>query len=263
MIEVDDQPGLIQVKPHSDEPRLQVRLKLTNHEHLLPVIERVRRMFDLSADPLQIANHLARDPRLKPLLEKRGLRVPGVWDGFELAVRAILGQQLTAQDPRPLISRLVRNFGRPVQTSVKGLTHLFPRPEVLTHADLSRAGIRGACAAAVRSLSQALSKREIEFEAAKTLEGTLSHLRAVRGMGNPRAPTSPCVHVESRIRFPSRMSDCAGALELAEFRFLRPSSCGWPIAGGRGAHTPLCICGQPIREAAHHRRGRITPTSRK
>jgi AraC family transcriptional regulator of adaptative response / DNA-3-methyladenine glycosylase II len=82
-IEVHDEHGVLEVMPDADEPRLKVRLKLTNHEHLLHVIERVRRIFDLGADPLQIAGHLARDPILKPLLDRRpGLRVPGVWDGL-------------------------------------------------------------------------------------------------------------------------------------------------------------------------------------
>jgi AraC family transcriptional regulator, regulatory protein of adaptative response / DNA-3-methyladenine glycosylase II len=187
-IGIDDEPGLIEVMPDDNEPRLHVRVKLTNYENLLPVIEHVRRMFDLSADPLQIASHLARDPKLKPLLNRRpGLRVPGVWDGFEIAVRAVLGQQLTARDPSPLIARLVRKFGRPVQTSVKELTHLFPLPEVLARADLSIAGIPGACAQAVRALALAVCKRKVTFEAAKTLEETISRLRAVRGIGNSKA----------------------------------------------------------------------------
>ena len=82
------------------------------------------------------------------------------------------------------MAKLVRNFGRPVQTSVKELTHLFPRPEVLADADLSIAGVRGACASAIHALFQAVSKRAIRFEAAKTLEETLSRLRAVRGIGS-------------------------------------------------------------------------------
>lgn len=187
-IEVDGQPGEIEVRPDDDTPRLRVQVKLTSYEHLTAVIERVRRIFDLGADPLQIASHLSRDPRLKTLLDARpGLRVPGVWDGFELAVRAVLGQQLTVRDSSLLVARLVRNFGRPVETSVEGLTHLFPRPEVLADADLSCAGIRGACAGGIRTLARAVCKRELAFEASKTLEDTLSRLRAIRGTGERKA----------------------------------------------------------------------------
>ena len=82
------------------------------------VVERVRRIFDLTADPLQIANHLARDAWLTPMLQARpGLRVPGVWDAFELAVRAVLGQQLTSVDSRSAIARVVHCFGKSVRTS--------------------------------------------------------------------------------------------------------------------------------------------------
>jgi AraC family transcriptional regulator of adaptative response / DNA-3-methyladenine glycosylase II len=87
----------------------------------MQVIERVRRMSDVGADPLQIASHLSRDPQLKPLLEARpGLRVPGVWDGFELAVRAVLGQQLTTGESTRIVGRLVRAFGKPVESSMAG-----------------------------------------------------------------------------------------------------------------------------------------------
>jgi AraC family transcriptional regulator, regulatory protein of adaptative response / DNA-3-methyladenine glycosylase II len=187
-IEVDDEPGEIEVRPDHDEPRLQVRIKLSSYERLMQVIERVRRIFDLGADPLQIASHLSRDPRLKALLDALpGLRVPGVWDGFELAVRTVLGQQLTARDSTILVGRLVRTFGQPVESSVVGLTHLFPRPQLLAHADLSRAGLRGACATALRALARAVCNGELTFEASKSLEHTLERLCAIRGIGAPKA----------------------------------------------------------------------------
>ena len=85
-IEIDGQPGEIEVRPASDEPLLHARVILPSYEQLMLVVERVRRMFDLRADPLQIANHPAQDSRLGELLQARpGLRVPRVWDAFELA----------------------------------------------------------------------------------------------------------------------------------------------------------------------------------
>ena len=84
--------GTIDVRPGNSEPVLAVRIELPGYEHLMKVVERVRRIFDLGADPLRIAEDLSRDERLKPLLDRRpGLRVPGAWDGFELAVHAVLG----------------------------------------------------------------------------------------------------------------------------------------------------------------------------
>lgn len=110
-IEVNGEFGEIEIRPDDVEPRLRIEVKLASHEHLLQVIGRVRRIFDVDADPLQIANHLSRFPQLKSLLETRpGLRVPGVWDGFEFAVRTILDNQLTTQNPVDVITDLVRIF---------------------------------------------------------------------------------------------------------------------------------------------------------
>lgn len=183
-IEVDGEPGEVEIRPDNGEPRLRVEIKLESHEHLLQVIERVRRMFDLGADPLQIASHMSRYPRLKPLLEKRpGLRVPGVWDGFEFAVRTILDQQLTARDAAAVVTRFVRTFGTPVNSAAVGLNHLFPQPEQLAEADLSVVGIRSGCARAIRALARAVVERTLTFETSKSLEDTVSRVAAIRGIG--------------------------------------------------------------------------------
>lgn len=88
------------------------------------IIERLRRIFDLAADPREIAIALAVDPLLTKRIEAMpGLRVPSCWDGFELAVRAILGQQVSVRGARTLAGRLVRSFGNPISASPP-LTHL-------------------------------------------------------------------------------------------------------------------------------------------
>ena len=132
-ISIGGAAGIIDVCPDKIEPVLSVRIELPGYQDLMKVVERVRRIFDLAADPLRIADDLGRDQRLKPLLDSRpGLRVPGVWDGFELAVHAVLGQQLTLGDSMRAAGQLTQAFGKPFQTSVAGLTHLFPRPECLS-----------------------------------------------------------------------------------------------------------------------------------
>jgi AraC family transcriptional regulator of adaptative response / DNA-3-methyladenine glycosylase II len=149
----------------------------------MKVVERVRRIFDLGADPLRIADDLSRDQRLKPLLDRSpGLRVPGAWDGFELALHAILGQQLTAIDSTTLVGRLVQTFGRPFHTSVEGLTHLFPKPEDLLDADLSKVGIDGARAATVHALARAVCGEELTLAASMTLEAAISRICTIRGI---------------------------------------------------------------------------------
>jgi AraC family transcriptional regulator of adaptative response / DNA-3-methyladenine glycosylase II len=152
----------------------------------MPVVDRVRKLFDLDADPLQIATHLSSDRRLRALLNARpGVRVPGVWDGFEIAVQALVGRQVI--DSTRSVARLVQAFGKPVETSVEGLTHLFPRPEVLADADLSSVGIRGTSATRIRSLARAVCKGALTFGVSRTLENTLSHLQSLRGIRSSEA----------------------------------------------------------------------------
>jgi AraC family transcriptional regulator of adaptative response / DNA-3-methyladenine glycosylase II len=182
-VESDGGAGVIDVRPDQEDACLIVRIALPKYQGLLRVVARVRRMFDLEADPLQIDAHLSRDPRLRPLLDRRpGLRVPGVWDGFEVAVRAALGQRLTFIDSNAVAGELVRNFGRPVDTSVQGLTHLFPRPEDLADADLAHFGIGMKCAASINALARALCNKKFTFESAAALQDTISRLTAIEGI---------------------------------------------------------------------------------
>src|SRR2546426_264355 len=141
-IVVGDAAGTIEVRAAAGEPHLLMRVRLARHERLLQVVERARRLFDLDADPVLIANHLARSPELRPLVARRpGLRVPGTWDAFELAVRAVLGQQVTVRGATTLAGRLVRAFGTPLAHAEDALTHLFPPPEALAEADLAAIGL--------------------------------------------------------------------------------------------------------------------------
>ena len=187
-IEINGQGGEIEVRPEPDESRLRVRVTLPSYEQLMVVVERVRRIFDLGADPLQIANHLSQDSRLGEMLEARpGLRVPGVWDAFELAVRAVLGQQITYVDTKLVIARLVRTFGRPIKTTSPKLTHLFPSPEILATADLASIGIPPGRAETLRALALATCQGKINPAVCKSLDDVVSRLCAIQGMGSRRA----------------------------------------------------------------------------
>jgi AraC family transcriptional regulator, regulatory protein of adaptative response / DNA-3-methyladenine glycosylase II len=189
-IEVEGVAGTIAVWQDAVNPQLLVRIDLPRYDSLMQVVERVRRIFDLGADPVQIASHLQEDPKLKPLLNAwPGLRVPGTWDGFELSVGAVLGQDLTTEshNRKRLLRRLVDRFGRPVKTSIPGLTHLFPRPQELSDADLSTVGISGDRAEAVRTLARAVFHKKFTFRALKTLDETVSRLCGVPGIDQTTA----------------------------------------------------------------------------
>ena len=158
---------------------------LPGSPELIRIVERVRRIFDLGADPRQIGDHLRRDPALAPLIAARpGLRVPGAWDGFELGVRAILGQQVSVRGATTLAGRLVRRCGEPLRGEMpEGLTHLFPRPERLARADLSSIGMPGARVEAVRTLARAVARGDLRLDGALELEETLARMRALPGLG--------------------------------------------------------------------------------
>src|SRR5262245_15672104 len=107
---------------------------------LLAIVERVRRICDLGADPAIIEAHLGGDPLLGRTLRRHpGLRVPGAWDGFGLAVRAIIGQQISVAAATTMAGRVAARFGTPVAAGA--LTHLFPAPAQLAGAELERTGL--------------------------------------------------------------------------------------------------------------------------
>jgi AraC family transcriptional regulator of adaptative response / DNA-3-methyladenine glycosylase II len=182
-IEVNGAPGVLTVRPGHGDSQLIIQLHANNYHGLAETVERVRRMFDLSADPVRIASHLCRDKKLRSLIRQRpGLRVPGVWDGFEVAVLSVLGQKLSSRNSNPLVGRFVRMFGAPVNTSVCGLTHLFPKPEILGLADLSKAGISDARSKAIRKICSPAARKELKFATAKTLEQSISRLEKTCGV---------------------------------------------------------------------------------
>jgi AraC family transcriptional regulator of adaptative response / DNA-3-methyladenine glycosylase II len=187
-IEVAGMQGFLTVRPDSTRPRLVVCLETKGSEGLEHAVERVRRIFDLGADPVQIANHLSRDPKLRQLLKLRpGLRVPGVWDGFEAAVLAVLGQKLTVPGSKRSVTRLVQVFGTPIGAPIPGLKYLFPRPDIIARADLSKAGIGKVHAGILRNLASAATRRHLTFSTFRTLEQTVSQVGAACGIDESTA----------------------------------------------------------------------------
>src|SRR5207247_5628421 len=122
--------GWIAVEPSPRRHTLRVELSLSLVPALLPTLARVKQLFDLTAEPRQIAAHLG------PLAAARpGLRVPGAFDGFEVAVRAILGQQISVRAATTLAGRFAAASGEPIQTPCPAVPHLSPPPEPLAASD--------------------------------------------------------------------------------------------------------------------------------
>ena len=176
--------GVVAVERGRDERHLLLRAPAALARGLAFLAARARRLFDLDADPAAIASHLARDPALARRLRRLpGLRVPGAWDGFELAVRAILGQQITVAGATALAGRLVERWGRPLARGDGSLGALFPAAADLAAADLEGVGLPGARARAIRALAAAVRDGELELDAPGDPARAATRLEALPGVG--------------------------------------------------------------------------------
>jgi AraC family transcriptional regulator of adaptative response / DNA-3-methyladenine glycosylase II len=181
---LNGEPGWMEVALASSTTALDVRINYAQPRWLFLIIERVRAMFDLAADPDSFTRQLRRDPLLgSRIASKPGVRVPGCWDGFELAVRAVLGQQVTVRGATTLAGRLVREFGSRLD-SAPGLSHLFPTPEKLAVADLSRIGIPRARASTLCSLARAVAEGKLSFFGVVDPEEFITNFRKIPGIGD-------------------------------------------------------------------------------
>jgi AraC family transcriptional regulator of adaptative response / DNA-3-methyladenine glycosylase II len=180
-----DVAGQLEARPDEFEHRVILTVPLEGARFLMAIAERVRNIFDLNSDPAAIARHLGRDALLSGILaEHEGLRVPGTWDGFEMVVRAIVGQQVTVKGARTLVGRLVRSFGRPMPEKVGANDgFVFPQPEALADAELERTGIIRSRANAIRSLARCVCEGTLSLETAPSLESGIATLMALPGVG--------------------------------------------------------------------------------
>lgn len=185
-IEIDGVRGTVAVEP--EDGALRATVRFARLSALPKIIARLRRVFDLAADPQAIGAQLAEDPALAPLVAARpGLRVPGAWDGFELAVRAVLGQQITVAAAIGLAGKLVARHGAPLapgETATPGLTHVFPAAERVAAADLTTLGMPRSRVACLSSLAAAVAADPQIFGAGRTLEDAITRLRGLAGIGD-------------------------------------------------------------------------------
>jgi AraC family transcriptional regulator of adaptative response / DNA-3-methyladenine glycosylase II len=183
----DGAVGTVEIRHLADRESLDVTIRFPSVRALPAIVARIRRVFDLGADVATIGAHLAQDPLLAPLIAERpGLRAPGGWDGFELAVRAVLGQQVTVEAGRRLAGQLVRLCGMPVpaaQRSDPALTHAFPTAAQVAATDLTPMGMPNARKAALTALAEAVLADPHLFEPLGSVEETVARLRAIRGVG--------------------------------------------------------------------------------
>lgn len=180
--------GWISVQPASGKDVLRLEVSGSLTPELVAVLARVKHLFDLHANPIPIADHLRADSRLASPLERNpGLRVPGAFDGFELGLRAILGQQISVRAATTLAGRFARAFGEPVATPHPELTHLSPRPDRIAEAELAELtalGVTRSRAVSIQALAHAMADGALRLEPGVDVERTLARLIALPGIGD-------------------------------------------------------------------------------
>jgi AraC family transcriptional regulator of adaptative response / DNA-3-methyladenine glycosylase II len=175
--------GHFEVSLDPSREALLVRIDFPDPRSLFGIVERIRAMFDLNADWASIVKTLRSDPALSASVQADpGIRVPGCWNGFELAVRAILGQQVTVRGATSLAGRLAATFGKRFD-GPNGLTHLFPSSETLASAKLTSVGLTSARAETIRALARAVSRGKIKFEGVIDSDEFLRRLCEIPGIG--------------------------------------------------------------------------------
>jgi AraC family transcriptional regulator, regulatory protein of adaptative response / DNA-3-methyladenine glycosylase II len=189
-IAIGDQTGTVEVRPAPTH--LLATIDFPDITCLDAIVERLRHLFDLNANGLEIARHLSQDGPLRTALGAvpnvdlaalAGLRLPGVWDPFELAVRAILGQQVSVAAARTLATRLVAAYGQALTDPDARLRFIFPTPAALATADLTRMGVTKPRAAAISGLAARVVARPQFFQQFQGLEDAVAQLCALPGIG--------------------------------------------------------------------------------
>ncbi|MDO4268554.1 MAG: AlkA N-terminal domain-containing protein [Eubacteriales bacterium] len=182
--------GWISVKDHPKKHTLSVTLSDTLAPVLTQVLTRVKRLFDLYCEPEVVYETLQTMDKVKPGICVPGLRLPGCFDAFETAVRAILGQQITVRAASMLAGRIAEACGTPVETGIEGLTHTFPRPEDILFLEntveeaLGTLGVTAARSRCIAALAKALNNGEIELDGCMDPETEMKKLMQIKGIGS-------------------------------------------------------------------------------
>jgi len=219
--------GYFEVSLDEERDALVARIEFGDPQLLFFIVERIRAMFDLNADWATIVHALKSDPMLAPAMEADpGLRVPGSWNGFELTVRAILGQQVTVKGATALAGRLAAKFGKPF-SGPDGLTHIFPTAEVLADSKLAGVGLTGARAETVRALARAVASGKIDFQGVVDTETFLERLCEIPGIGKWTAQYVAMRALREPDAFPSSDLGLLRALKRKSYRELESRAEAW------------------------------------
>lgn len=185
-IETQQGPACITVSRTTDEAALTLQLSLDPGVELPSIKHKARQMFDLDLKPELINAAFAADPKIGPLIQRwPGIRLPRGWDPYEIAIRGIIGQQVTVRAANTVVGRLVRAYGAECSfTQQAGITHLFPRPDCLAEAPLELLGMPGKRAETLRELSRRVQSQQLQLEPnAMPLDALSAELLSIPGIG--------------------------------------------------------------------------------
>jgi AraC family transcriptional regulator of adaptative response / DNA-3-methyladenine glycosylase II len=169
----------------TENNKIEFEVKLNKNANILELIARLKNIFDLDADPMAIENDLKKDKKLKPLLaQQNGLRIAGAWDGFELAVRAIVGQKISVSAARTVLGRIVNRCGEKqnVDPSLR-LERFFPTPKNILLADLSNLGLTRSKIETLKQLALACENKTLILDSTDSFDDTCQKLLSIKGIG--------------------------------------------------------------------------------
>jgi AraC family transcriptional regulator of adaptative response / DNA-3-methyladenine glycosylase II len=178
-------PGMLRVAHAPKGHGLVLKMSLPDGRDLMALVERVRRMFDLDANLEAVSRALAADPLLAPLVQQfEGLRLPGAWDPFETAVRAVVGQQISVKAARTVLGRIVERTGPPVALAdAPRLSRCFPTAAELLRADPAPAGLGGRRWQTLVGLARAVADGALDLRLHTDLEEFVRRLTRLPGIG--------------------------------------------------------------------------------
>ena len=184
VVSMDGRTGVIEARLPAGCDEIELAVDDALEEVLEPVLAGARRIFDVGADPAAVDATLGADPRLRPLVEAiPGLRVPGAIDGFEIVVRAILGQQISVAAARTITGRLASIAGEPLSAASGSLHVAFPRPEAVAASALEGLGVPASRSATLVAVARAICDGELDLSPGGDRHATRDALLAIRGVG--------------------------------------------------------------------------------
>lgn len=221
-LKVGQNHAIVEIGPGTRTGYLVLTLHSIDTTALFETVQRAREVFDLDAPVAEIESVLAADPLLeKILLHHSGIRVPGAWDGFELTIRAVLGQQISVKAATTLAGRIAKRYGEPIDHPAGGgeLKFLFPTADRLSRARFNNIGLVRSRAETLRRVAKAGVAGELQFDAATHPDDIATSLKSIKGIGewtaqyvamrvlkNPDALPSSDLGLLKALRYPDRVS---------------------------------------------------------